>query len=223
MKPLVMSGRSRSNADACFLVLLAALVGSANTCHADSLQRLRPVVLTVTDAASKKPLSGIVVHYLVLRSTYRTSTLGVLPPIEPFIERGVVSKLTGYTDANGEVSFQGVEIPLRTYIVRPREDKIDSEMFFVNLEPSEEAKRRLSFEDRENDRYELFVRTLPELDRVTHPNPAYKGYLLQTVPSISQAHGREQEKVTVHFQPEDFARHDTAAFSVPLRRSSRPN
>jgi hypothetical protein len=193
----------------CFVVVA---VGRAAT-----TQEIRPLTLRVVDAASRQPVEGIVVHYIVLRGTYRTSTFGVLPPVEPLVERTIVAKLSGRTDSEGEVSFGGVEVQLENYFILPRKDKIDSEMLFINLEPSEEAKQRLSFPDGTNDLYDLLVRTVPELERVTHPDQRYKGYLLQTVNLIADAHGREQKNATVHFKPENFSHPDRAYFSAELR------
>jgi hypothetical protein len=134
----------------------------------------------------------------------------------------IVSKLSGSTDINGEVNFSGVEVNLEEYRFLPRMQKIDSEMLFVNLEPSEEAKQRLSFEDRANDRYELLFRTLPKLDRVEHPNAKYSGYVLETVNLISEAHDREQENATFEFRPEDFRREEKAYFAIGLHERPAP-
>lgn len=211
-----MRNRSRNSVLVALIVLIAGC--AANASYGDSLQKLRPVSVKIVDARSKEPLSGIVVHYLVVRATYRTSTLGVLPPVEPLAEQSIVSKLTAATDGNGEVHFSGVVVPLRTYLIRPREDRVDSEMFFINLEPSDEARKRLSFSDRENDTYELLFRTLPDLKRVTRPNEKYRGYLLETVASIGEAHGREEQNATVDFRPADFSKQDPTTFTIGLRQ-----
>jgi hypothetical protein len=203
------------------LITLAICIPlAAGSSVAATYQKIRPVTLKVVDATSRRPLQGIVVHYVVFRATYRTSTLGVLPPIEPLVERTPVGQLSGKTDANGEVNFGGIEVSLETYRFRPRMDKVDSEVFFVNLEPGPELLKRGSTEGGEKQVHELLFRTLPKLVGVVQPNARYKGYVLQTVAEISHAHSREQEVASVEFVPTDFARQDAGKFLLPLHENT---
>jgi hypothetical protein len=199
------------------LLLLAWALGAgiAGPCHSDTLQKIRPITIKVIDAQTREPLRGIVVHRLVLRGTFRTSFLWVFPPIEPLVETSIASRKSGYTDDNGEASFEGVEVSLAEYWFRPRVDRIDSEIILVNLEPSEEAERWYAPE--KIDKYEILHRSLPNLERLVHPDKKYKGYWLGSA-DIREAHGREQERASVSFRPDDFQGETGVYFTAPLLR-----
>ena len=183
---------------------------------AGTIQKVRSLTVKVIDSHSKQALEDITVHYIVVKGTYRTSTFGVLPPIEPLVGYTIVSKKSAATNANGEVTFEGVEVYLKSYFIWPRIDKIHSEEIFINLEPTEVARQRLSVEGEKNDHYELLFRQLPELKYVTNPSHKYKGYVLTNV-DIRESHGREQESATFEFRPEDFSREAKAYFLIELR------
>ena len=184
-----------------YLASLICLAHVTTDALGGTTQKVRSLTVKVIDFRTKHALEGITVHYIVIKGTYRTSTLGVLPPIEPLVGYTIVSKKSADTNANGEAIFEGVEGYFKSYFAWPRIEKIHSEEIFINLEPTEVARQRLSVEGEKNDHYELLSRQLPELKYIMNPNPKYKGYVLTTV-DIREPHGREQEGATFEFRPE---------------------
>lgn len=205
-----------------YFVLFICLAQTMSDALAGTTQKLRPLTVKVIDSHSKQALEGIAIHYIVVKGTFRTSTLWVLPPIEPLVGYTIVSKRSAKTNVYGEVTFEGVEVYLESYFIWPRVERIDTETIFINLEPTESAKI-YSDGGEKIDLYDLLYRQLPELKYVTHPNQEYLGYVLTTVGFIDKAHGREQEAATFEFRPEDFSvsQKDKAYFTVELRNKKK--
>lgn len=197
------------------IVFAVGLMLMVNLCLADTVQKVPRVSLKVIDAATRQSLPHIAVHYMVLRQTRRTSTLGVLPPIEPLVARVTVSKLTAYTDSDGMVEFPEVQVPLMSHLFSV--DEIESQKFFINLEPSPDAERFLSDRDEKADRYTLLLRSQPKLERVTTPDHSHKGFLLTIVNGLPGAHGREEAEATVEFRPEQLDRNVATTLQVALK------
>jgi len=196
-------------------VLALALMLAMNFCLADTVQNVPQVSLRVIDALSRQSLPHIAVHYLVLRQTRRTSILGVLPPIEPLVERVTVSKLTAYTNPDGLVEFPEVQVPLRSHLFSV--DEIESQKLFINLEPSSDAQRFLSDQDEKADKYALLLRSQPNLEHVVTPDPSHKGFLLTIVNGLPAAHGREEVEATVEFWPGRFNRDAPTTLQLGLK------
>lgn len=178
---------------------------------------LRPVNIQVIDEKTGKPIEGIIINHIVLRETQRTAGLGGLPPVESYVKSEIVVKQSSQTDENGKVTFEPGNIKLRNYYIRSRVDVIKSELFFINLTPSDTARSYLSYNKNENpDKYELLDRNLPELDLTINPNKKYKGALL-TLVDIKHAHERIEKEVTVRYVPYKFVRNNTETYTVALR------
>jgi hypothetical protein len=202
------------------VAILFCVLGWPALVSAAGPQELRPITVRVTDAASGKPLPGIVVHYLVLRRTDRTSTLWILPPIEPLVERTIEVKKSALTDGEGQARFEGAKIELRKYVFSSRIERIDSEMVFVNLRPLDRARSRFGSEGERLDDYDLLHKNLPELPHAINVNPKYKGHVLVTA-DISEPHGREQELASFSFRPDNSRGESEAFFTLPLREAPR--
>lgn len=185
------------------------LLASWGSEAADTVQTLPPLTLTVVDTQSEKPLPGITVHYMVIRETHWT----VFPlTIEAHIDSTIVAPTTAKTDSNGVVTFKDIRVELESYWLLPKEQLIDSEVLFINLDPLPEPPKYMLYKDK----YQYLRSTLPFLENLYRPNERYLGYLLTTA-RISAAHEREQEVATARFEPETFRGDQERRFVARLK------
>lgn len=190
-------------------ILILGLVLSPLT-HADALHAIGPLTVEVLDARTEQPLRGITVHYFVLRETHWT----VFPlTIEAHIKDVIVEPRTVHTNSDGVVILTDIYVPLESYWVQPKAQRIYSELLFINLEPPGIPPQYKQFY---KDKYEYLLSTLPELEDLDRPNKHYLGYLLTTA-DISQAHSREHDLATAHFEPEQFREPKARRFVAKLK------
>lgn len=113
---------------AMLLVVAGLAVGVAKLSVGGSVT-VRPVVLTVLEAGTRRPLPGVPIRYAVEAAVLRGRVLGALPAPESVLGWKIIAKEVGVTDERGQ--WRTVSKNLRL----SRGEVLDRELFFVNLAP----------------------------------------------------------------------------------------
>lgn len=109
------------------LVAMSVLWGAGCSSSSPKMVELRPLTVRVVDAATKAPLAGVPVSYVLRTMVMREAWVGIIPNLEPNIGPRPVYRQRAHTDAHGEATFWVGQIRLRG------DERLDEELVLINL------------------------------------------------------------------------------------------
>jgi hypothetical protein len=107
------------------VMALVGLLGCFSGCPKSA--RLQPIKVVVVDEATRRPLAGVPVAYIVHAEVSRPKLLGIVPPPEPTLTYRIVRKERAISNSSGEAVFEVQALRLAG------DESVSTEEVFVNV------------------------------------------------------------------------------------------